>query len=177
MAKKSRQLRRKLARQNLKQAKKGMNAAEKVGWRKVHDAKITPSKQPPIDKELASVFILTPVETRQDFELTIREFGEAIQASDKELPSPRIEYLAIFKPFPYDTKEEMSQVCETILKKYSPYNVYALTTGTPPPRTDLTNEKHVYAFAYHLLTNQRESQREDLQAMLASAELDAYMSN
>ena len=120
---------------------------------------------------------LTPVETRQDFELTIREFGEAIQASDKELPSPRIEYICVFKPFPYETKEEMSQVCMTILKKYSPFNVYALTTGTPPPGSDVTNKKHVYAFAYHLLSIQRESQREDLQAMLASAKLDAYMSN
>ena len=173
----SRQLRRRKARNELKQAKRGMNAAEKVGWRMDHNAKINPSKQPPIDKELASVFVLTPVETRQDFELALREFGEAIQASDKELPSPRIEYLAIFKPFPYDTKEEMSQVCMTILKKYSPFNVYALTTGTPPPGSDITNKKHVYAFAYHLLSIQRESQREDLQAMLASAKLDAYMSN
>ena len=173
----SRQLRRQKARNELNRAKKGMNAAEKVGWRKVHNAKINPSKQPPIDKELASVFILTSTEDRQDFEMAIREFGEAIQASDKELPTPRIEYICVFKPFPYDTNEEMNAVCETILKKYSPYNVYALTTGTPPPGTDLTNEKHVYTFAYHLLTIQRETQREGLQAMLASAELDAYKRN
>ena len=173
----SRQLRRQKARNELKRAKKGMNATKKVGWRMDQNAEINPSKQPPVGKELASVSILTPTETQQDFELAIREFGEAIQASDKELPSPRIEYICVFKPFPYETKEKMSQVCVTILKKYSPFNVYALTTGTPPPGSDVTNKKHVYAFAYHLLSIQRESQREDLQAMLASAELDAYMSN
>ena len=173
----SRQLRRQQARNELKRSIKGMNAAETVGWRKVHDAKINPSKQPPIDKELASVFILTPVETRQDFELGIREFGEAIQASDKELPSPRIEYLAIFKPFPYDTNEEMNAVCETILKKYSPYNVYGLATGTPPPDHNPKDEQHVFAFAYHLAYMLREAYRDELQKELAQNKLRAYNRN
>ena len=168
MAKRSRQLRRKRARQNLKQAILGINATQKVGWRMDPTQKSLP-KHPPIDGEVASVSILTPTKDRQDFEMAIREFGEAIQMSDEELPSPRIEYVCVFKPFPYETSEEMGQVCSTILKKYSPYNVYALTTGTPPPGTDVTNKKHVYAFAYHLLSIQRASQREDLQAMLASA--------
>ena len=167
----TRQLRRQKARNELKRAIKGMNTAEKVGWRKVDDAKKTPSKQPPIDKELASVFILAPVETRQDFELAIREFGEAIQASDVELPCPRIEYLAIFKPFPYETNEEMNAVCETILKKYSPYNVYGLATGTPPPDHNPKNEKHVFAFAYHLAHVLRDTYRDELQKELAAAEL------
>ena len=53
----SRQLRRQKARNELKRAIKGMNAAEKVGWRMDHNAEINPSKQPPIAKELASVFV------------------------------------------------------------------------------------------------------------------------
>ena len=163
----TRQLRRQKARRDLKQMKRAMNATSKAGWQIRPCSK--KGKQPPVDKELTSVFILTPVKTRQDFEMTIREFGEAIQASDPELSCPRIEYICIFKPFPYETKEEMSQVCNTILKKFSPYNVYALSTGTPPPGTDFTNEKHVYAFAYHLLNIQRKTQYEVLQAELAAA--------
>ena len=90
----SRQLRRQKARSELKKARKGMGVAREVGWKEVPGMKN--SKQPPKDSEAVPVFILGPVETRQDFELALREFGEAIQAADTVLPVPRIEYIAIF---------------------------------------------------------------------------------
>ena len=169
----SRQLRRQKARSELKKVRKGMGVARDVGWKEVPGMKN--SKQPPKDSEAVPVFILGPVETRQDFELALREFGEAIQAADTVLPVPRIEYVAIFKPFPYETNEEMYAVCSTILEKYSPDNVYGLPTGTPPEDTDFTNEKHLYAFAYHLIVTQRKLQGAELEAELASKRLSIYM--
>ena len=78
-------------------------------------------------------------------------------------------------PFPYETNEEMFSVCLTILEKYSPDNVYGLPTGTPPEEIDLTNEKHLYAFAYHLIVTQRKLQGAELEAKLASKRLSIYM--
>ena len=169
----SRQLRRQKARNELKKVRKGMGLMREVGWKEVPGMKN--SRQPPKDSEAVSISILAPVKTRQDFELALREFGEGIQASDAVLPVPRIEYIAIFKPFPYETNAEMYAVCSTILDKYSPDNVYGLPTGTPPEDTDFTNEKHLYAFAYHLIATQRKLQGEELEAELVSKQLDIYM--
>ena len=162
----SRQSRRKKERRDLKRHLNAMKASRKVGWDMKPGTQFP--KSPPTGKELASISIQGPTESKQDFELGIREFGEAIQESDNHLPTPRIEYIAIFKPFPYETSDEMCSVCETILKKYSPYNVFGLATGTPPIDLDPTNEKHVYAFAYHLLTTMREKNGHILNAELES---------
>ena len=161
-----RQSRRKKERREFKRHLKAIKASRNVGWDMKHSTKN--SKSPPTGKELASVSIQGPTESNQDFELGIREFGEAIQESDNHLPTPRIEYIAIFKPFPYETSEEMCSVCETILKRYSPYNVFGLATGTPPIDLDFTNDEHVYAFAYHLLTTMREKNGHILNAELES---------
>lgn len=102
-------------------------------------------------RELVNCQVVPSELSRQDFEMTLREFGEAIQAADTELPVPRVEYLVIVKPYPYKSKAEMEKTCKTILTRYSPYNFFALIAATPPEEYDPANKEHVLAFAHYFI--------------------------
>ena len=172
----NRQQRRKLSRQQIKQLRDSTQEGHKVGWKgdttqfdNFIDALASSDLK---DQSLGVCYVSTPTQDRQAFELTFREFGECIQVADTHLETPRIVNICVFKPHPYETSEEMYKVCYTILKKYSPFNVYAIGTATPPDGFQMDNMQHVNAFAQMIIEKMRALKGETLAVQLFQQQLE-----
>lgn len=144
---------------------KGRDVGWDVGWKSEElDNAIDALEKQGLGTDNAvyqSIYICTPGEDRPSFELTIREFGESIQAEDLELPIPRIVNIFIYKPFPYESNAAMEKACHTILEKFSPYNFYLMVTGTLPKDIADTNENRT-AFASYAVTTMLEEGRAEI---------------
>lgn len=170
----NRQQRRKLQRKKIKQLKQATHQTHKVGWKGDMNQFSNLLDNIPSSEigSLESAYVCTSTKNRQEFDLALREFGEGIQAEDTKLDVPRLVNICIFKPHPFETSEEMYKVCMTILEKYSPHNVYAIGTGTPPDDIQMDNKQHVYAFVYHIMHTMREIHGEVLAEQLFQKQLE-----
>lgn len=125
-----------------------------LGTYRIDESFITFEESLPLESEWMFVQIVNS-DDRQEFEQSVREFGEIIAVSDKSYP-PRIEHVVVLRPFPYGSSKEMSKACSTMLSKYSPHNYYAIIRATPPAWYDGSLE-HQKCLSWNMVKYFRES--------------------
>lgn len=101
-----------------------------------------------------SVYFLFGNEKQEEFEIGLREIGEATAVEDKGHIVPRPIFILMSKPLPDSTQNSM-KIAETILKKYSPFNFIVCITFTPEKffkgGIDLKNDKDISAIIAYVL--------------------------
>ena len=95
-----------------------------------------------------SLYFLSGNEKQEDFQIGLREIGEATAVEDKGHIVPRPIFILMSKPLPDSTQNSM-KIAETILRKYSPFNFIVCITFTPEKffkgGIDFKNDKDVPA--------------------------------
>lgn len=103
-----------------------------------------------------SVYFLFGNEKQEDFEIALREIGEATAVEDKGHIVPRPIFILMSKPLPDSTQNSM-KITETILKTYSPFNFIVCITFTPEKvfkgRIDFKNDKDTSAVITYIFYN------------------------
>ncbi|MYF97792.1 hypothetical protein F4212_01455, partial [Candidatus Poribacteria bacterium] len=96
----NRQQRRKLEREKKKKLICSFQSAKNVGWTESEFDNDVLNDDSISSEQIIAPYVCTPTTDKQEFEMTMREFGEAIQQSDTVIPPPRFEYIIIIKPHP-----------------------------------------------------------------------------
>ena len=101
-----------------------------------------------------SVYLLHGNEKQEEFQIGLREIGEATAVEDKGHIVPRPIFILMSKPLPDSTQNSM-KIAETILKTYSPFNFIVCITFTPEKIVkggiDFKNDKDAPAIITYIL--------------------------
>ena len=151
---KNRQAFRKKRRKRIKSiAKASIEAMETYSGKNVNRSSLQGLTEADIANS-PSLYLLHGNTKQEDFEIGLREIGEATAVEDKGHIVPRPIFILMSKPLPDSTQNSM-KIAETILKTYSPFNFIVCITFTPEKffkgGIDFKNDKDTSAIITYIL--------------------------